>query len=231
MALDFNTLLTGHFGEALLQGAIVTIELALSSWFLAILIALLLVIVRLTDHKTSSLIIGAYVSYHRNIPTLIQLMMWYFALPTLLPQSIQDWVNNQNAEFIFSVIALGLCQAAYFSEDIRSGLRAVPDGQVEASRALGMSYLWSLYLVIIPQGIRNSLPNVVNHTVQLFKNTSQAMVIGVADFTYVTRDIENQTFLTFESYLIATVGYLAFSLLLMGGGAMLGNYYQRAYAR
>jgi polar amino acid transport system permease protein len=157
--------------------------------------------------------------------------MWYFAIPTLLPESVQMAIIDFNAEFLFSLIALGLCQAAYFSEDIRSGLRAIPDGQNEAARALGMSYVRAMRSVIVPQGIRNALPSVVNHTVLLFKNTSLAMVIGVADLTYVTRDIENQTFRTFESYLVATVGYLFFSLLLMGLGAMLARRFQRVYAR
>jgi polar amino acid transport system permease protein len=165
------------------------------------------------------------------VPTLIQLMMWYFAIPTLLPEALQMWINNYNAEFLFSLTALGLCQAAYFSEDIRSGLRAIPDGQNEAARALGMSYVRAMRGVILPQGIRNALPAVINHTVLLFKNTSLAMVIGVADLTYVTRDIENQTFRTFESYIVATVGYLFFSLLLMGLGALLARRFQRVYAR
>ncbi len=158
-------------------------------------------------------------------------MMWYFAIPTLLPESLQMWVNEMNAEFLFSLVALGLCQAAYFSEDIRSGLRAIPEGQNEAARALGMGYLRAMWLVILPQGIRNALPSVINHTVLLFKNTSLAMVIGVTELTYVTRDIENQTFRTFEAYMVATVGYLAFSLLLMGMGALLARRFQRAYAR
>ncbi|MCP6135468.1 ABC transporter permease subunit, partial [Klebsiella pneumoniae] len=76
----------------------------------------------------------------------------------------------------------------------RSGLRAIPEGQNEAARALGMGYLRAMWLVILPQGIRNALPSVINHTVLLFKNTSLAMVIGVTELTYVTRDIENQTF-------------------------------------
>ena len=178
MALDFSNVMTGHYGQMILDGTVVTLELALGAWLLAMFI-----------------------------------------------------VNEMNAEFLFSLVALGLCQAAYFSEDIRSGLRAIPEGQNEAARALGMGYLRAMWLVILPQGIRNALPSVINHTVLLFKNTSLAMVIGVTELTYVTRDIENQTFRTFEAYMVATVGYLAFSLLLMGMGALLARRFQRAYAR
>ena len=231
MALDFSTVMSGQHGRMILDGMVVTLELALGAWLLAMIIALILVVIRLTHARSAQWLVSAYVSYHRNVPTLIQLMMWYFAIPTLLPEAVQMWVNEFNAEFLFSLFALGLCQAAYFSEDLRSGLRAIPDGQTEAARALGMGYVRSMRLVILPQGVRNALPSVINHSVLLFKNTSLAMVIGVADLTYVTRDIENQTFRTFEAYLVATLGYLAFSLLLMGAGALLARRFQRAYAR
>jgi len=231
MALDFSTVMTGQFGQMIVDGTVTTLELALGAWLLAMFIALMLVVIRLTNHRIAQWLVSAYVSYHRNVPTLIQLMMWYFAIPTLLPESLQMWINNFNAEFLFSLLALGLCQAAYFSEDIRSGLRAIPDGQSEAARALGMGYVRAMRLVILPQGVRNALPAVINHSVLLFKNTSLAMVIGVADLTYVTRDIENQTFRTFEAYIVATAGYLIFSLILMGAGALLARRFQRAFAR
>lgn len=231
MALDFSAVLTGHYGEMVVQGAIVTLELALGAWLLAMFLALVLLIIRLSENRYAVWLVAAYVSYHRNVPTLIQLMMWYFAIPTLLPEAVQMWINDFNAEFLFSLFALGLCQAAYFSEDIRSGLRAIPDGQNEAARALGMGYMRAMSAVILPQGIRNALPSLINHSVLLFKNTSLAMVIGVTELTYVTRDLENQTFRTFEAYAVGTVGYLAFSLLLMGLGALLARRFQRAYAR
>ncbi|KHN55685.1 amino acid ABC transporter permease [Pectobacterium fontis] len=231
MALDFSTILTGHYGAMIVKGATITLELALGAWLLAMFLALLLLVIRLSENRIAMYMVAAYVSYHRNVPTLIQLMMWYFAIPTLLPESVQMWINDFNAEFLFSMFALGLCQAAYFSEDIRSGLRAIPDGQNEAARALGMSYMRAMGSVILPQGIRNALPALINHTVLLFKNTSLAMVIGVTELTYVTRDLENQTFRTFEAYAIGTLGYLACSLLLMGLGALLGRHFQRAYAR
>lgn len=231
MALDFSTVMTGQFGQLIVDGTVTTLELALGAWLLAMFIAMLLVVIRLSHYRAAQWFVAAYVSYHRNVPTLIQLMMWYFAIPTLLPEDLQMWINEFNAEFLFSLFALGLCQAAYFSEDIRSGLRAIPDGQNEAARALGMGYIRAMRMVILPQGLRNALPSVINHSVLLFKNTSLAMVIGVTELTYVTRDIENQTFRTFEAYLVATLGYLAFSLLLMGMGALLSRRFQRVYAR
>lgn len=230
-SLDFSVILHGQYGQMIIDGMLLTLQLALGSWLLAMVLAMLLVVIRLSNLRVLQWLVAAYVSYHRNVPTLIQLMMWYFAIPTLLPESVQMWLNDFNAEFVFSLVALGLCQAAYFSEDIRSGLRATPEGQTEAARALGMGYMQSMQLIILPQGIRNALPALINHTVLLFKNTSLAMVIGVADLTYVTREIENYTFRTFEAYLVSTLCYLFFSLLLMGAGALLAQRFQRVYAR
>lgn len=230
-SLDFSVILHGQYGHMILDGMWLTLQLAVGAWLLAMVLAMVLVVIRLTRIRPLEWLVAAWVSYHRNVPTLIQLMMWYFAIPTLLPESVQMWLNDFNAEFLFSLVALGMCQSAYFSEDIRSGLRATPDGQSEAARALGMSYVQSMRLIILPQGVRNALPALINHTVLLFKNTSLAMVIGVADLTYVTREIENYTFRTFEAYLVSTFCYLFFSLLLMAAGALLAQRFHRVTAR
>ncbi|QAY85239.1 amino acid ABC transporter permease [Pseudomonas arsenicoxydans] len=228
---DLAAVLQGEYAELIVKGIETTLQLALFAWLLAMALALLLVTVRLTGNKFADRLVAGYVSYHRNVPTLVQLMLWYFGVPTLLSQSTQLWLANYSTEYLFSVIALGLCQAAYFCEDIRSGLRAIPAGQTEASRALGLGYVRSMRYVILPQGVRNCLPSLINHTVLLFKNTSLAMAIGVVELTYATREVENYTFRTFESYLVATVFYLVFSLLLMGLGALLARRFNKALAR
>ncbi|ALQ04566.1 amino acid ABC transporter permease [Pseudomonas brassicacearum] len=228
---DLAAVLQGEYAELIVKGIETTLQLALFAWLLAMALALLLVTVRLTGDKLADRLVAGYVSYHRNVPTLVQLMLWYFGVPTLLSESTQLWLANYSTEYLFSVIALGLCQAAYFCEDIRSGLRAIPAGQTEASRALGLGYVRSMRYVILPQGVRNCLPSLINHTVLLFKNTSLAMAIGVVELTYATREVENYTFRTFESYLVATVFYLVFSLLLMGLGALLARRFNKALAR
>jgi len=228
---DLAAVLQGEYAELIVKGIETTLQLALFAWLLAMALALLLVTVRLTGNKLADRLVAGYVSYHRNVPTLVQLMLWYFGVPTLLSESAQLWLANYSTEYLFSVIALGLCQAAYFCEDIRSGLRAIPAGQTEASRALGLGYVRSMRYVILPQGVRNCLPSLINHTVLLFKNTSLAMAIGVVELTYATREVENYTFRTFESYLVATVFYLVFSLLLMGLGALLARRFNKALAR
>jgi polar amino acid transport system permease protein len=193
------------------------------SWLLGMVVAFLLLTARLTPSRIAGAMVTGFISYHRNVPTLVQLILWYFGIASLLPDSLQDWLSDHNAEAVFSIIGLGLCQAAYFSEDMRSGLRAVPPGQAEAARALGHGFLKSLRFVLLPQALRNALPALVSHSVSLFKNTSLAMAIGATELTHAVKEVESASFRTFETFLVGTVLYLLCSLLLMAAGALLAR--------
>ncbi|OCJ07762.1 ABC transporter permease [Rhizobium sp. AC27/96] len=219
---DLSAILTNpDYLTMLLQGIGMTFVIFIGSWLLAMLLAILLFALRTSPFRIGDPIVKAYVSYHRNVPTLVQLMLWYFGIYSLMPQGLTDWLANHNAEAIFAVIGLGLCQAAYFSEDLRSGLRSVSPGQMEAAKALGHGYVSALRFVIMPQGIRNALPPLINHSVSLFKNSSIAIVIGASELTHAIKEIDNVSFRTFEIYLIGTVIYLFFSLIIMALGAHL----------
>jgi polar amino acid transport system permease protein len=217
--LNFSSIFTAQNLKHLMWGVQYTVLLTLTSWVLAVALGTVLATLRAIGNPLIERVVAGYVAYHQNVPMLAQLFLWYFGVPTLLPDSTQGWINAHGGEFIFASIAIGLCMAAYYSEDIRSGLRAVSAGQHEAARSLGLSFAKSMRYVILPQGFRIAMPPFINHTVVLFKNTSLAMAIGVAELTYTVRDIENQTFRTFEIYLVGTVVYLAISLGLRGVGA------------
>ncbi|MFT3821680.1 MAG: amino acid ABC transporter permease [Rubrivivax sp.] len=220
-----------EFVQMLLHGLKVTVAIAIGSWLLAMTLAVVLLVLRLTPSRLAGRAVEGYISYHRNVPTLVQMMLWYFGIASLLPDDAQAWLSEHSAEALFAVISLGLCQAAYFSEDLRSGLRAVPTGQTEAARALGHSYLGAMRFVLMPQAVRNAIPALVNHSVSLFKNSSLAMAIGAAELTHAVKELESQTFRTFEAYLIATVLYLAISLVIMLLGAWLDRRSALAAAR
>ncbi|SMO89856.1 amino acid ABC transporter permease [Paracoccus laeviglucosivorans] len=202
----------------LLGGVRTTVLLFAIAWVIAFALAIALVVIRATDYRPCRWFVDAFVAYHRNVPLLVQVMFWYFGMPELLPETIRFWLYDHNAEFCFAVIALALGSAAYQAEDIRSGLRAIPATQFEAARALGCSYLETMRYIVVPQALRISLPPLVGRALLLFKNTSIAMAIGVAELTYRTREIENLTFKTFQIFGIATVLYLigTFSLMALG---------------
>ncbi len=224
-------LLNPEFAAMIQTGIRFTFIVFANAWLLAMALAMVLLTVRLMPSPIAQGAVAAYVSYHRNVPTLVQLMLWYFGISNLLPDGLQEWLADHHGEAIFAVISLGLCQAAFFSEDLRSGLRAVAPGQAEAARALGHSFVGSMRWIILPQAVRNAIPALVNHTVSLFKNSSLAMAIGVTELTHVIREVESRSFRTFEAYTVATVFYLAVSLLLMALGAALARHYRLAAAR
>jgi len=231
---DFNLLailLNPEFSAMLLHGLKTTLLIAAGSWTLAMTLAVILLVARLTPSRVAQRAVEGYVSYHRNVPTLVQMMLWYFGVASLLPANAQGWLAEHSAEALFAIIALGLCQAAYFSEDLRSGFRAVPAGQSEAARALGHGYVGAMRYVLMPQAVRNAIPSLVNHSVSLFKNSSLAMAIGAAELTHAVKEVESRTFRAFESYLVATLMYLVISLLIMAVGAWLGRRAALATAR
>jgi polar amino acid transport system permease protein len=219
---DLSAILTNpDYTAMLLHGIEMTFVIFFGSWMLAMTLAFTLLCIRFSPFRFGDRFVAAYVSYHRNVPTLVQLMLWYFGIFTLLPDWLTSWLVAHNAETIFAVLGLGLCQAAYFSEDLRSGLRSVGPGQMEAATALGHGYLSAMRFVILPQGARNALPPLINHSVSLFKNSSLAIVIGAPELTHAVKEVENLSFRTFEIYLIGTMLYLFFSLLIMAAGVYL----------
>lgn len=219
-ALDLSVLLRDDAPQMLLHGIVLMLELTALAWILAMALGTLLALVRMGRSRAAQAAVAGWVEYHQNVPMLVQIFLWYFGISTLLPSGAQIWLNQHGGEFAFATISVGLATSAYMSESLRGGIRAIPTAQVEAARALGLTYLQSFRHVIFPQAFRISLPTLINHTVLLFKNTSLAMTIGVAELTYATREIESRTFKTVETYLFATVVYLGFSLLIMALGSL-----------
>lgn len=211
--------LLDQYGAPLLQGLGFTLLLAIAGWILALVISLILTLARMVDKKPIATAVVGFIEYQRNVPPLVHIFLWYFGISSILPEPVQDWVNANNGELIFAVVAIGLYYGAYFAEDIRSGLRSIPKGQQEAARALGLGYAGAMCRVILPQALRISIPPLVSNTVMLVKTTSLAMVIGVMELTYTTKEIANSTFRVFETYGVSTALYviLALSLLFFGG--------------
>lgn len=224
--LDFSAVFRGQYLEWLLSGAAMALGLFLLSLLLGFALAFLLIGIRSLPGRFWDAAVAAFVAYHRNVPTLVQLFVWYFASPQILPAGVSSWINEHNGEFLFALIALSLNAGSYLSEDLRSGVRAIPAGQSEAARTLGLGHAQTMFYVILPQAVRISVPALINQALILFKTTSLAMAIGVAEMTYTTRQIENETYRTFEVFTIATLFYIVVSFAIM----LIGHWYNRQYA-
>ena len=166
-----------------------------------------------------------FVEAIRNVPLLAHMLFWYFGAPQILPEFIRDWLYSMNYEAASAVIALVLYTAAYMAEDIRSGIRSIPKEQFEASRALGLSFLQAMRLVVLPQSLRVTVPPLVNQTLNLWKNSSIAMVIGVAELMYQAQQVESATFRGFEAFAFATAAYLTISIAI----TVFSAWYQHRY--
>ena len=215
---DPAAVLSGQYLDWFLWGLATTIALTVAAWLLAMVLGVTLTVIRMVPFRPFEGFVWLYVEYHRNVPLLVQIFVWYFGIPQLLPRAARVWINAHNSEFIFATIALGLACAAYISEDLRSGIRSIPKTQYEAARSIGFNYLQSMGWVILPQAFRLVVPPLINQTLLLFKNTSLAMAIGVGELTYRTREVDSYTFKTFEAFAVATILYLAISFAIMALG-------------
>ena len=220
---DLSFLLEDGYLRLLRDGILTTLRLFVVSGLLAIAVGVSLATLRALPVRVFKAFVIVVVEYHRNVPMLVQILVWYFGVPQLLPESLKAWINAGNTEFFFAAIALALNSGAFISEDLRSGLRAIPHTQQEAAWSIGLTHLQTLRYVILPQAIRVALPALLNQALLLFKNSSLAMAIGVHELLYRTRQIDNLTFRTFDVFLIATLLYLLGTLALMALSERVAN--------
>ncbi|MBZ9965865.1 amino acid ABC transporter permease [Mesorhizobium sp. BR1-1-2] len=224
--IDYSILRDDYYLRRLIGGLETTLILFIVCLFASLLIGIILAGIRSAPIKPGQVAVAAFVEYQRNVPLLVHLLVWYFGVASILPNAVGDFANRHGAEFTFAAIALSLYGGAFISEDLRSGLRAIPKTQYESARSIGLSFAETLWLVILPQAVRHAFPPIVNQVLSLYKNTSVAAVIGVAELMYRSREIATETFRVFEIFSIATVVYFIGSVVLIGGGHACNRWLQ-----
>jgi polar amino acid transport system permease protein len=213
---DWAVVTSGQYAEWLLAGIRVTFELSLVSIVLSFLLGLLIAVMRMSHIAPARWFAHGYLEFFRNTPLLIQIFFWYFGSYKILPKAFNDWLNTTNFEFAAAVIALTIYTSAFIAEDIRSGVRSIPKEQAEAARSSGFSYIRSMQYIILPQAVRLTIPPLINQFLNLTKNSSLAMTIGVMELTYQARQVESYTFKGFEAFTAATLVYVVISLIITG---------------
>ena len=224
---DWSVVTSGLYAEWLWQGLIVTLQLAVLSCVLGFLLGLVVVVARMSPVAPLRWLAQLYLEFIRNTPLVIQIFFWYFGAYEVLPQAVNDWLNQWPFEFVAAVIALTVYTSAFIAEDIRSGIRAVPPQQMEAARSQGFAYLAAMRFVILPQAVRITLPPLIGQFLNATKNSSLAMTIGVAELTYQARQIESVTFKGLEAFTAATLVYLLVSLTI----TVVVSTYEQRYLR
>jgi len=212
--LDFSVVITGEYRDWLVSGFLLSLRLTAVSWVLSLPLATAVALCRLSPLVALRWLGAVFVEGIRNIPLLVHLLFWYFAMPEVLPRVARDWLYQHSAESVCAIIALTLYTSSYMAEDIRSGIRAVPATQLEAARSLGFGFLSSMGRIVLPQAFRIVVPPLGSQTLNLWKNTSIATVIGTAELMYQAQRVETASFRGIETFGVTTVAYLGVSLAI-----------------
>jgi glutamate/aspartate transport system permease protein len=206
----------GRYLDWIIDGLAWTLCLALGAWTIALVVGTLVGVIRTLPGGILPRIGRVYVEIFRNIPLLVQMFFWYFVLPELLPAPIGMAIKQMDppwGSFVPALICLGLFTAARIAEQVRAGLQALPKGQAQAANALGFDASVMYRLILLPQAFRIILPTLTNEFMTIFKNTSVALTIGLVELTATAREINENTFRTFEAFGVVTIIYLLIALI------------------
>jgi polar amino acid transport system permease protein len=209
---DFGLVVSGQYGDWIVEGLKATLKISGLAIVFSLVLGTLICIMRLSKFKPLEWISWTYIEFFRNTPLLVQIFFWYFGSYTILPEFATTWLNSVDQEFACGVIALTFYTGAFIAEDLRSGIFAIPKTQLEASRACGLTFMQAMGYVILPQAFRIIIPPLISQFLNLIKNSSLVMTIGVAELTYMARQIEAHTFHGLEAFSATTLIYLAISL-------------------
>jgi glutamate/aspartate transport system permease protein len=201
--------------ESLASGLQWTLATAALAALLAFFLGSVLGVIRTTSRRGLVRLGDAYVELFRNIPLIVQFFVWYFVLPGLIP-GVKRWVTGLDPtehQFVTAVLCLGLFTAARVSEQVRSGIQALPRGQRAAGYALGLSETQTYRFVLLPMAYRIIIPPLTSELMNLIKNTAVAYSIGLVELFFRTREMGEMTFRYFEAFAAATLVYVLIAMI------------------
>ncbi|MEO8252660.1 MAG: amino acid ABC transporter permease [Chloroflexota bacterium] len=217
MSFDPTVFWSALTSQGLRDGAITAIALTVIAQFTAVFIGLGLAMLRQSRFRLLRGIAWTYIWIFRAVPTLVQLLFFWNALPQLIPSLREDWFSP----FAAAWLALSLNEGAYMAEILRGGLLSVDEGQHTAARALGMSPWSVLRKVILPQVVRVTIPPTVNEFITMLKITSLAYAISLREMLAYTQQQISVTFKFAEFYAAAAIYYLVIVSVLMALQAVI----------
>ncbi|NNP67866.1 amino acid ABC transporter permease [Acinetobacter sp. Ac_5812] len=193
--------------------------IAVVAWSIALLLGSTLGIMRTLPNKSARAIGTAYVTLFRNVPLLVQLFIWFYVVPNFLPAPIKSWWMNDlganTTALISASVGLGLFTAARVCEQVRTGIEALPKGQINAGYAMGFTTTQLYRYVILPQSFRTILPPLSSELTNCVKNTSVASLVGVAEIISQMKTISEYTQNTIEIYTYVTLIFIVINICLI----------------
>ena len=214
---DWGVIFREPYQEWIISGIGWTISVSIAAWILAFSLGSIIGILRTTNNRISRRIATVYVEIFRNIPLIVQMFLWYFVFPELLPNDAGMWVKREMPmpEFTTAAVCLGLYTASRVSEQVRSGIQSIGQGQSNAGLATGLTTVQVYRYILLPVGYRIMIPPLTSEFLTIFKNSSVALTIGVLEITAQARQIEEYTFQGFEAFTTATVLYILVTSIVM----------------
>jgi polar amino acid transport system permease protein len=227
--------------ERIVSGVWITIQLTIWSMLLAIVMAVILAVMRLSPNPVFRSVSWVYLWIFRGTPVFVQLVFWGL-IPTIYkniqlgipfgPTFFHLNIQNLSMYFVLAILGLGFNEAAYLAEIIRAGISSVPEGQSEASTALGMSWLLTMRRTVLPQAMRVIIPPTGNEFIGQLKTTSLAVAVPFTlDLFGRQRDIAAVIFQPIPLLLVAAAWYLLITSILMVGQFYLERYFSRGVSR
>jgi glutamate/aspartate transport system permease protein len=207
---------TGTYLDMLLSGLVLTIKTSLAAWIIALVMGSIVGVMRTLPSRIASAISFCYVEFFRNMPLLVQLFLWFFVLPELLPRAAGLWMKQlPNAPFYTAAIGIGLFMSVRVAEQLRAGIGSLPRGQKMAGTALGLTTLQVYRYVLLPMAFRIIMPPLTSEFLSTIKNTSVAITIGLIELTGEARAMQEFSFQVFEAFTAATVLYLLINVVVV----------------
>lgn len=206
----------GTYLDTLLNGLVWTLATALSAWVIALVLGAIIGTIRTTPSKWAVRLGNAYVELFRNIPLLVQMFLWYFVIPDVLPASIGSWIKQlPNSSFVTAVVCLGFFTSARVAEQVRAGINSLPRGQNMAGTALGLTRVQAYRFVLLPQAFRIVIPPLTSEFLNVIKNSAVALTIGLVELTARARSMQEFSFHVFEAFTGAAIIYILVNVVVV----------------
>ena len=216
-SIFFETVSGGdeRYLDWLVSGLGWTLAVSLAAWALALAVGIPIGALRTVKRRWVVGLATAYVELFRNIPLLVQLFLWFFVVPELLPHQASLWVKQDMPakEFVTASLCLGLFTASRIAELVRTGIETQARGQRLAAQALGFGGFDTYRFVLLPMALRLIIPPLTSEFMNVIKNSSVAFAIGVIELTFVARQMQEESEQGIETYLAVTVLYFITALL------------------
>ena len=209
---------TGTYLYYLVVGLGWTLATALAAWVIALSIGSIVGTLRTTPMPLVVRLGDAYVEIFRNVPLIVQMFLWFFVMPELLPKDLGDWVKQVPppwGSYLPAVLCLGIYTSVRVAEQVKAGINSLSRGQGMAGTALGLTLGQNYRFVLLPMAFRIVLPPLTSEFMNVIKNSSVALTIGLLELTGRARAMQEFSFRVFEAFAAATLIYLLTNLVVV----------------